>query len=641
MSGDAVAAVSAVRQSRPARLLLGLLVFAAAAPFALNLAGDAQVHLAIAEAFADGRPFQYNPGGELVVASTSPFWTMLLALLYRLAGDWTPALLSAVAVVFWLSSGYVLYRAARDLWHFRGAALWGVALLWLAHTTIVANALGGLENVAAALQVLLIYYVIGMGNHRRGDRRPPTADRSPRADDGLNTGHWPLATDPYLRYAFIGLLLGWALLTRPDGGLFALGLVVLGLPVLLPTAVLPSPNPARGAGDLPSPKPSHREGDSAAPSPFGRGLGRGAATPATRHSSLIPLAIIPLVATAVLLPWFAYQYATTGRLLTDSSVARLYNGRMGSLMLIPDLLYLHPKPLLSLASAFLPLAAGFLVFAGPLALAFARARGGRLAFYRARWPQVAALLLVAAGFIFYTAVVGAEAFGRYFLPLFPFFFLAGADGLRLVYDRLASRGYQTAATLLVILSILFLTGTATLDYYRRLGPGRFAPQTALDVIRGPAERRYYAANAPFLVRAPARRAALTGEFLSDLGADGDHTTIAVTEVQLRYFLDDRVTVLSLDGRTSADILRYVDPISGVPDFGRYFADARPDYVHVRQWCAVGGWLAGLFPSRIRENLVCEWERRAAMMSPGDTFDWQGRTVTVVAPDIVRIDWNGS
>ena len=139
----------------------------------------------------------------------------------------------------------------------------------------------------------------------------------------------------------------------------------------------------------------------------------------------------------------------------------------------------------------------------------------------------------------------------------------------------------------------------------------------------------------------ARRAALTGEFLSDLGADGDHTTIAVTEVQLRYFLDDRVTVLSLDGRTSADILRYVDPISGVPDFGRYFADARPDYVHVRQWCAVGGWLAGLFPSRIRDNLVCDWEQRAAMLSPGDTFDWQGRTVTVVAPDIVGIAWDGS
>src|SRR5690606_1078847 len=118
-------------------------------------------------------------------------------------------------------------------------------------------------------------------------------------------------------------------------------------------------------------------------------------------------------------------------------------------------------------------------------------------------------------------------------------------------------------------------------------------------------------------------------------------SVAVTEVQLRYFLDDRVTVLSLDGRTSANILRYVDPVSGVPDFGRYFADVRPDYVHIRQWCEVGGWLAGVFPSRIRDNLVCDWERRAAAMAPGDSFEWQGRTVTLVAPDIVRIEWAGS
>ena len=36
---------------------IGLLLAATALPFALNLAGDAQVHLAIAEAFAAGRPF--------------------------------------------------------------------------------------------------------------------------------------------------------------------------------------------------------------------------------------------------------------------------------------------------------------------------------------------------------------------------------------------------------------------------------------------------------------------------------------------------------------------------------------------------------------------------------------------------------
>lgn len=592
VAGNDIAASGHTGRLRPAWALVALLVFVAAAPFALNLAGDAQVHLAIAESFARGHPFQYNPGGERVVASTSPFWTMLLALFYRLVGNWTPALLTATAVILWLSAGYVLYRAARDLWRLRGVALWGVVLLWLAHGTLVANALGGLENVAAALQLLLLYYLLGTNDERRitADHRPPTPG-------------------PLPRYALIGLLLGWALLTRPDGGLFAALLVVLALPLAS------SPVGRKSSAEAGQARRS-------APTPWG-------------------LAAMLLVAAAVLLPWFAYQYAATGRLLTDSSVARLYNGRMGSLMLIPDLLYLHPKPLLSLASAFLPLGAGFLLFAGALAAAFVRASRARLAFYRARWPEIAAVVLVVAGFLFYTVVVGAEAFGRYFLPLFPFFFLAGVAGLVLAYDRLTAAGHQRLALALVVLSTLFLAATGALDTYRRLGPGRFAPASALDVIRGPADRRYYAANVPFLIRAPARRGALTDEFFDDLGASGaEHVSIAVTEVQLRYFLDDRVTVLSLDGRTSADILRYVDPISGVPDFGRYFDAARPDYVHVRQWCAVGGWLAGVFPSRIRDNLVCDWERRAAEMAPGDGFDWHGRRVTLVAPDIVRIDWAG-
>jgi len=629
---DAASGRAVAGHLRPTRVLVALLVLVAAAPFALNLAGDAQVHLTIAEAFVRGHPFQFNPGGERVVASTSPFWTMMLALYFRLAGNWTPALLTATAVILWLAAGYVLYRAARDLWGLHGIALWAVVLLWLAHTTIVANALGGLENVAAALQLLLLYYVVG----RTADPRLPTGDRQPETDDRQRS------TGRSLPFVLMGLLLGWALLTRPDGGLFALLVVALALP-LAPVRL----RKGRRSGS------TGQEGETRGQEGKTRGQeeqtgGKEGQTRGqegqTRGSAPTGwgLVIILVVAAAVLVPWFAYQYAMTGRVLTDSSIARLYNGRMGSLMLIPDLLYLHPKPLLSLASAFLPLAVGFLFSLAALAEGILRARGRRLTFYRARWPQMAAVALVLAGFAFYTAVVGAEAFGRYFLPLFPFFFLAGVDGLRRAAERLVAAGRRRVAVLIVALALLFLAATGALDYFRRLGPGRFAPASALDVIRGPADRRYYAANVPFLIRAPQQRGALTDEFFNELGAAGAaRASIAVTEVQLRYFLDDRVTVLSLDGRTSADILRYVDPTSGVPDFGRYFEVARPDYVHIRQWCAVGGWLADLFPARIQTNLVCDWERRAATMLPGESFGWQGQRVTLVAPDIVRIDWEGS
>ena len=543
-------------------------ILLAAAPFALNLVGDAQVHLAIAEAFATGHPFRFNHGGELVVASTSPFWTAMLVALYRAAGSLTPALLPGVTIGFWLSAAVVLHRSARDLWGFRGPALWSVVLLWLAHTTIVANALGGLENVASALQLLLLYDLLARY------RRPST-----------------------VRNVLIGLVLGWAMLTRPDGGLLALILFLLALPLLL-----------RPTGN--------------------------------RRRQVAGLFLIWLAAALVLLPWYTYQFAITGRVLTDSSLARLYNGRMGSLVLLPGLLYLHPKALVSLSTAFFPLAAGYLMAAGDQLLRFVRARSDRAALYRDNFPQIAALLLVLAGVAFYTFVVGAEAFGRYFLSLFPFFFLAGVEGLRIIYHRFLAAGRYRTASGIVLLAALFLAATGAIDYYRRLVPGRYSPQSALDVVYGPANLRYYSANVPLLVAAPERRRELTDGFLHDLGRPGAaDVTIAVTEVQLRYFLDDRVTVLSLDGRTSARILSYVDPVSGVPDFERYFLDTRPDFVHANQWCEVGGWLASVISSPIDENLVCVWQRQAETMALGDSFDWHGRQVTLVAPEIFRIDWS--
>ena len=126
-----------------------------------------------------------------------------------------------------------------------------------------------------------------------------------------------------------------------------------------------------------------------------------------------------------------------------------------------------------------------------------------------------------------------------------------------------------------------------------------------------------------------------------MGAGDEPLSIAVTEVQLRYFVDETVEVLSLDGRTSAGILSYVDPLTGVPDFEQYLNDARPDYVHAAQWCEVGGWMAALLPAAIDDNLICQWERRAAQMIPGDTFSWDGRPVSLVAPQIFRIDWTAA
>jgi hypothetical protein len=270
-----------------------------------------------------------------------------------------------------------------------------------------------------------------------------------------------------------------------------------------------------------------------------------------------------------------------------------------------------------------------------------RARSKRIAFLRDHYPQVTAVALVAAGFLFYSFVVGAEAFGRYFLPLYPFLFLTGVAGLQRAFHWLsAAAGRRRSAVSLIVLAALFMVGTSAVDYYRRLVPGRYTVNDVLDVIYGPAHRQYYAVNLPTLIAAPGERPQQTDAFLDQLGAAGETgVSIVVTEVQLRYFLDERVKVLSLDGRTSADILTYTDPLTGVPDFERYFLAARPDFVHANQWCAVGGWLAGFFTLAIEENLVCAWEQQAAQMAIGDTFEWQGQWVELVAPDILRIIWS--
>jgi len=436
----------------------------------------------------------------------------------------------------------------------------------------VANALSGLENVLSALQLLLLYVM--------------TAVAGPQ---------------PSKRQSFlIGLIFGWMLLTRPDGALFAL--VLLGCYLLI--IVLNA----------------HREGI---------GFLK------TMKHYLPHLALFVLTTLIVLVPWYLYQWSATGKVVTDSSIARLYSGRQGSIQLGP--LFFNPKATISLAVAFLPLAAGALLFSTNLLWRLIRS-SKRTADFVEFYSQIAAVLLLISGYLFYSFVVGAESFGRYFLPLYPFLFLTGLAGLALIFNWFRLRSNWLASAFAVSI-ILFLTFVSSYDYYRRLGPGRFNPHHILDVIYGPAHLQYYSPNLFDLVNAPARRQKHTNEFLTSLGAADQLVSIAVTEVQLRYFLDDRVNVLSLDGRTSANTLSYFDVQTGVPDFERFFLTTQPDFVHVNQWCTVGGWLAAFRPAVMEENLVCQWEQQIEQMAIGEQFTWQGREATLIAPEIVGINWS--
>jgi hypothetical protein len=62
-----------------------------------------------------------------------------------------------------------------------------------------------------------------------------------------------------------------------------------------------------------------------------------------------------------------------------------------------------------------------------------------------------------------------------------------------------------------------------------------------------------------LVNAPANRGATTEALLRRLNATGGRASVALVEVQLRYFVDDRITIRSLDGRTDPLLLAFVHP----------------------------------------------------------------------------------
>lgn len=563
-------------RSRPVRsrirehwrvIIVSLPIILVALPFLLSLAGDAQVHLAVAERFVRGFAFQYNAGGETVIASSSPFWTLMIALFFEIVNSWAPLLLMVVVLAVWLTAAYLIYRSAKDHWHFSKIAVWSLLMLWLLHTVIVSNALGGLENILTALQLLLLYWLTA------------------RYRDGLTVR----------RSVILGLLLGWTFLTRLDAGLFAL--------ILLAQFILAVWSHMR-LRDL-----------------------------------AVHLTIIVTVSILMLIPWYAYQYGKTATLVSDSAIARLYGGRQGSLILIPDILYLHPKALISLGTAFLPLVLGFVLTAGQLTYSLIQSPSGRLQHYRENYPLYSAIILIVAGLFLFTFVVGAEAFGRYFLPIFPFLFLAGVDGWQRLYFWMENRGWRTAGIALASAACLFMVFTSAFDFYRRLGPGSYGRDHISNVFYGPADKRYYSRNLPDLLLAPQSRTDATEDLLTYLGVSKEaKISLAVTEVQIRYFVDDRIDIISLDGRTSARIVDHIDSTTGVPDFEQYFLDVHPDYVHVSQWCEIGGWLSSFISFAIEDNLVCNWGKRAMMMQPGESFQWLGRRVELVAPEILRIYW---
>jgi hypothetical protein len=78
------------------------------------------------------------------------------------------------------------------------------------------------------------------------------------------------------------------------------------------------------------------------------------------------------------------------------------------------------------------------------------------------------------------------------------------------------------------------------------------------------------------MEAPQRRKAVSDELMRQLGGPPAPVSLAYVEVQMRYFLDDRFIIRSLDGRTDPVMLKHYR--NGIYDHIGYIKERRVQYL---------------------------------------------------------------
>lgn len=134
-----------------------ILPFLLMVPMVQAWAGDAVIHLRIAELFSQGHYFEFNRG-EKVIATTSFFWTVILAGFFAALGPALTAWAVKILLVgLWIANVIVLQKT----WHHLcGSSLWGslVALAFALNPGVFQNSLNGMEAIALALLLQLLFF---------------------------------------------------------------------------------------------------------------------------------------------------------------------------------------------------------------------------------------------------------------------------------------------------------------------------------------------------------------------------------------------------------------------------------------------------------------------------------------------------
>ncbi|MBM3935348.1 MAG: hypothetical protein FJ319_13830 [SAR202 cluster bacterium] len=271
---------------------------------------------------------------------------------------------------------------------------------------------------------------------------------------------------------------------------------------------------------------------------------------ARQVSTVVSKAIVPalpLIAVTAALAWFHYSH--TGEWIPGSAVSRVTLSATDAIQVGP--FWFNLKFVVRILQ-YLPLTAFFLV-------------GNRVVWKRSWWSgyRIEGLLIVNfwVFFFLYSTVLGSLHLARYITFLMPMMVLVAAVAARWKWNELRLNGprwLRALRTPAFVLACLFIAAVFTVETVERLGLG--ARDELWRAMRAPAERQAYS---DALLK----------------GLDNPSTlpvSIAYQEVQVRYWLDDRFVVRSLDGRTDSLLMKYEH--NGNYDHAGYIKERGVQYV---------------------------------------------------------------
>jgi hypothetical protein len=276
------------------------------------------------------------------------------------------------------------------------------------------------------------------------------------------------------------------------------------------------------------------------------------------------------VAAALALTSLAFQYLSTGDIVATSILSRGVLAMKRSLLLGP----------LRIDPAF---AERLLLY---LPLTLSAAIGARITSKERSGLDTFLICVFATFFLLYTLVSGAAQLARYVIFLMPILALYAVRGTRGVWRQ--RRPYRRSIVAVGV-AVFIITNVVELSYRRR-----HYSQQLLATAMG----------------APGRRRARTDDLLRRLNSShAPPLVVALEAVQLRYEVDDRITVRSLDGRVDRELFGFIHD-GAVNHFGyltTVTADAllgTPDYNHREREDSLAS-LAGLVPGQsvVRAGLV--------------------------------------